>query len=110
MFTPRVSLNSSVLSRSQPINGAYFPRSNLKLSEKTCCGAKLTNPVGWYHSGSAALGSLLVAIMQFIRILVAYAVNQLKSAGKGRGRPMNTTKVTRLNSSCFKGARLSPPK
>ena len=34
------------------------------------------------HWGSAAVGSFLVALMQFIRIMVAYAVNQLKKAGK----------------------------
>jgi len=38
--------------------------------------------MSWYHTGSAAFGSLLVAILQFIRIIVAYMVHQLKKAGK----------------------------
>ena len=36
----------------------------------------------WFHSGSAAFGSFLVAVMQFIRIIVAYMVHQMKKAGK----------------------------
>ena len=38
--------------------------------------------MSWFHAGSAAFGSLLVAILQFIRIIVAYMVHQLKKAGK----------------------------
>jgi choline transporter-like protein 2/4/5 len=36
----------------------------------------------WFHSGSAAFGSFLVALLQFIRIIVAYMVHQMKKAGK----------------------------
>jgi choline transporter-like protein 2/4/5 len=36
----------------------------------------------WFHSGSAAFGSFLVALLQFIRIVVAYMVHQMKKAGK----------------------------
>eukprot|EP00740_Mantoniella_antarctica_P000711 CAMPEP_0181393730 /NCGR_PEP_ID=MMETSP1106-20121128/27352_1 /TAXON_ID=81844 /ORGANISM="Mantoniella antarctica, Strain SL-175" /LENGTH=752 /DNA_ID=CAMNT_0023515083 /DNA_START=27 /DNA_END=2285 /DNA_ORIENTATION=- len=38
--------------------------------------------MSWYHSGSAALGSLMVAILQFIRIIVAYMVNKMKAMEK----------------------------
>ena len=32
-----------------------------------------------YNSGSAAFGSLMVAILQFIRIVVAYLCNKMKT-------------------------------
>jgi choline transporter-like protein 2/4/5 len=35
----------------------------------------------WFHNGSACFGSLLVAILQFIRIIVAYVVHKMKKAG-----------------------------
>merc|ERR1712216_36326 len=38
--------------------------------------------MSWFHSGSAAFGSFLVALLQFIRIIVAYMVHQMKKAGK----------------------------
>lgn len=38
--------------------------------------------MSWFHSGSAAFGSLLVAIMQFIRIIVAYMVHKMKTMEK----------------------------
>jgi len=35
----------------------------------------------WNHTGTAALGSLIVAIVQFIRSLLVYAKRKVKEAG-----------------------------
>ena len=41
-----------------------------------------TKRMTWYHSGSAALGSFFVALLQFIRIVTRFVVHRLKKLNK----------------------------
>lgn len=36
----------------------------------------------WYHSGTAAVGSFFVAILQFVRVIVRFVVHRMKKLGK----------------------------
>jgi choline transporter-like protein 2/4/5 len=36
----------------------------------------------WYHSGTAAVGSFFVAILQFVRIVLAFLMSRMKKLGK----------------------------
>jgi choline transporter-like protein 2/4/5 len=41
-----------------------------------------TKKMIWYHSGTAAVGSFFVAILQFIRVIVRFVVHRMKKLGK----------------------------
>ena len=50
----------------------------LKNSPLTTASKKMI----WYHSGTAAVGSFFVAILQFIRVIVRFVVHRMKKLGK----------------------------
>lgn len=57
----------------------YFTKNKLTIGSWTVLGSILE--VCWYHAGTAAFGSLLVAIVQFIRVIIAKAQKHAKQTG-----------------------------
>lgn len=56
----------------------YFTRDKSTIGSWTVIGSIVD--VCWYHSGTAAFGSLLVAIVQLIRAIIAKAQKEAKAA------------------------------
>jgi Plasma-membrane choline transporter len=57
----------------------YFTKNKMTIGSWTVLGSIID--VCWYHTGTAAFGSLLVAIVQLIRAIIAKAQKEAEKSG-----------------------------
>lgn len=62
----------------------YFTRDKSTIGNKTFFATM--KKAMWYHMGSAAFGSLIIAIIKTIRVVVAYLQNKAKKSGNAAAK------------------------